>query len=214
MRSRGGEGFTLVELLVVIAIIGVLASLLTPAISQAKARARSAECLNNLRQVGVATLLYAQEHQERCQLNFPLTPSVTWASQLSTSQGLRPPELFLCPSYPPSVCTNWYRTFGVRFDPPTNWVRGAFGEILELTAVPQPSEYLHVADTTSQGRMGVKAKQFYYFRIASEKEVHARHQQKANGLFLDGHVEGCVRRRLESLGVNGLYEADTAPGYF
>ena len=208
------EGFTLVELLVVFTIIGVLASLLTPAMSRAKARARSIECLNNLRQVGVATLLYAPEHQDRLQLNFPLTPTVTWASQLSTNQGLRPPELFLCPSYPPGVCTNWYRTFGVRLDPPTDWVRGDFGEILEVGAVDQPAEYLHVADTTSHGRMGVKANQFYYFRLASEKEVHARHQQKANGLFLDGHVEGCTRRRLEGLGVDGLYEADTAPGYF
>lgn len=214
MRKSTVRGFTLVELLVVIAIISILASLLTPAISQAKARARAIECLNNLRQIGVATALYAQDHRGVVQLNFPLVPEVTWASMLSSNQALRPPEIFLCPTYPPRFCTNWYRTFGVRFDPPTNAVRGRFGELLVLDAIAQPSEYLHVADTTSQGRMGVKAKQFYYFRAAGEKEVHARHQQRANGLFLDGHVEGCGRQRLEQLGIAGLYETDTAPGYY
>ncbi len=204
----------MIELLVVIAIIGILASLLTPAISQAKTRARALECVNNLRQVGVATLLYSQDHRGRQQFNFPLTPTETWASLLSTNQAIRPPEIFLCPTYPPRVCTNWYRTFGIRFDPPTNMSFGNFGEVVDLEAATQPSEYLHVADTTSQGRMGIKAKQFYYFRVASEKEVHARHQQKANGLFLDGHVEGCSRSRLEALGISGLYETDTAPGYF
>src|SRR3569832_435225 len=55
------EGFTLIELLVMTGIIGILASLLLPALSSAKERARTTTCLSNLRQIGVAIELYRQE---------------------------------------------------------------------------------------------------------------------------------------------------------
>ena len=110
MRRRSAAGFTLIELLVVIAIIGILASLLTPAVSQAKARARQLQCLNHLKQIGVATLMYAEDHRGRFQLRFPLAASTTWASLLSTNQGLRPFEIFLCPSYLPLARADWAPT--------------------------------------------------------------------------------------------------------
>lgn len=216
--STGGHhtehGFTLIELLVVIAIISILASLLVPAISSAKQRAKQLRCLNNLKQIGLSTLLYAHDHSGQIQINDPVRPNVTWAAILTAHQDLKPFNLFLCPSYPPRYFTNWIRIYGIRLDPPKEYCRGKLQEFLQIESIINPLAYLHVTDTTSRGRSGLGAQQFYYFRAESEKEVHARHDRKANGLFVDGHVESCARGRLEGLGITALYNADTVPAYF
>jgi prepilin-type N-terminal cleavage/methylation domain-containing protein len=75
LLRRSAWAFTLVELLVVIAIIGILAALLLPALQQGEARAKRIECINDLREIGLASHLFANDHAGK----FP--------AQVSTNEG-------------------------------------------------------------------------------------------------------------------------------
>jgi prepilin-type N-terminal cleavage/methylation domain-containing protein len=95
-----GRGFTLIELLVVIAIIAILAAMLLPALSGAKARAKTICCVSNLRQIGMAMTIYLSDNED----NFPYTGNDTRLMPLSDMWRLLDPiigtnaSFYVCPA--------------------------------------------------------------------------------------------------------------------
>jgi prepilin-type N-terminal cleavage/methylation domain-containing protein len=97
-RGAGGTGFTLIELLVVVAIIAVLAAILFPVFAQAREKARQTACASNMRQMGLAVLIYAQDYDER----LPLAASATATGFLNWHHFVDPyvknMQIWVCPS--------------------------------------------------------------------------------------------------------------------
>ena len=103
--EREKRGFTLIELLVVIAIIAILAAILFPVFSRARENARKAACLSNLKQIGQAFLMYAQDWDEV----LPVWTPMCWTGNDLTKSGngpwyvtllpyLKNKQIFTCPS--------------------------------------------------------------------------------------------------------------------
>src|SRR5688572_31243262 len=106
MLQRWKRAFTLIELLVVIAIIAILAAILFPVFARAREAARATSCKSNLRQIGTAHQMYAQDYEETFSGSFNLIPGATpggcGGARISWAQLIQPyvknSGIFTCPS--------------------------------------------------------------------------------------------------------------------
>ena len=150
------KGFTLIELLVVIAIIAVLMAVLLPALGRARKQGKSVVCRNNLKQVGYAAALYAQDFDQkipRGHRGSELIGVEPWfilfmpyLSDKPIDDDYRNVKMFRCPSYPDReqtlgyVINAWREPGAVLFEQ-NSWVYPT-----SLTEVRRPGAKIYLAD--------------------------------------------------------------------
>ena len=226
-RRLSEAAFTLIELLVVIAIIAILVAVLLPALSEAKAKGQKASCMNNLKQLDLASRLYAADNEGRLPVNLPwsLFPPMpnTWvtgnmkvfddATNLSRiKQGLlypyaSQPALFHCPAdrfksngferVRSYSMNGWTGSRSMETNEPGSGYR-TFVKDTELAASQSSGLWLFIDEHELTIDDG-----FFLVTMDNSKPFVSRpatrHSKGFNLSFADGHGETYILRRPDSL---------------
>ncbi len=197
------RGFTLIELLVVIAIIAILAAILFPVFARARERARQTSCLSNVRQIGLATMMYAQDHGERLPRAGYWAEDgemIHWHKQIMPY--LRNEQILICPSSPRRDSINHWNYGFVRQTTGYGTSTGSF-EHPDGTTIPGQDAPVSIAQVTNPSQTAfISDAQHWYTELAfwyrSDSGfdevggawyfVDGRHNNGANLGFLDGHA--------------------------
>ena len=205
------RSFTLVELLVVIAIIGILAGLSFSAISGAMAKAKSSECVNNLRQIGTAMNLFATENNGY--LPYATGPNAAgsansygfnhWEAPLAVIMGVgtgsvsfssrasfdnaKAKHPFNCPA-----CTTGFRTYTANMRVMGFLPGGNAWPQSKIASLVKSSQLILVADDNFGDPAPANGGQDFFDESSSysyTNRIGIRHGGRANALFGDFHVE-------------------------
>ena len=226
------KSFTLLELLIVIAILAILAGLLLPALGAARNKARSIECLGNLRQNALAMQMYSMDFgghvvtytKDSSKATIPWTMILFEGKYVPGTSYLKT-KTFLCPALPPEGFVDPYRTYGSLrfndmweadyFENEKGWGNFCLRDVAMATQefyyLPQklkkPSQALHFADTLyiSPGNLG-DGVGFYYMplMVIANATLSVHHDRKANIAFFDGHAAAVSDAALQAEGVTAL----------
>ncbi len=200
-RPRTRRGFTLIELLVVIAIIAILAAILFPVFARAREAARATSCKSNLKQIGIATQLYAQDYDERVVsafIYYSPSDNLVWWPDL-----IRPyaknEQLTLCPSAPnpQNYCTNWRRPAGMV--PPSVCFNYTFPDWFNgraMAELPVPADTIQGVDSNSHEYWSYEQTDAPMNRSTYTPRTAKRHSEMMNVLYHDGHVKAVKQTRL------------------
>ena len=186
------NSFSLIELLVVIAVIALLASLLLPALTNAREFARRIKCVSNLRQIGLAITMYADDYDG-------WLPSARYGGRFAfldlESGGYIKAGVLKCPteSFTVNYSSVWGTKVGYIYEGCAGCYNGTSWEWMprKFSQIGYPTRSAIVADA-EEAVMTSPAGGYYYCKgyITSGGHQYAlRHSGGCNVFFLDGHVQ-------------------------